>query len=427
MRLLNLDYLKPFATERQLEFIEAVQVALGNVSKAERMLGVSQGLIARSIGGLKAKAARRGCIPELGLYHNTSEPVNVERASIHYKATPTSPQHWLKINFKEEQYKQSVVEAVREAIEDPYKVEPFEISHSDYDTQNVYWINIGDAHLNMIAYESATGADFNMEICERELKMAVQIAIERIPPCERIVLQDLGDFTHFENFKATTEHSGNQMDYDKPFPNMTKIYTKLTRFIIDLALTKAKYVDYIANQGNHSRTNDIWSAVYINDIYEKTDRVNVIDNSSPFIAYRQGKVLVLSHHGDKVKPARLSAIMAHDFRADWGETEYHYIDMGHVHTNNKGEAENGAVWESFNILAAKDKYAHDGGWRSRQCLTVLIRNKEFGEQGRWTIDIREVWTRLIEKFGEANIYVPKPKRAHLPFGETLACNSPATQ
>jgi hypothetical protein len=48
------------------------------------------------------------------------------------------------------------------------------------------------------------------------------------------------------------------------------------------------------------------------------------------------------------------------------------------------------VYESWNQLAAPDKYAHDGGWRSRQCLSVVERSKTYGEVGRRTIPIARV-------------------------------------
>ena len=79
------------------------------------------------------------------------------------------------------------------------------------------------------------------------------------------------------------------------------------RFIVDLALTKAANVDVIVNQGNHSRTNDMWMAVLLRAVYGHTGRVNVLNNSSPFIAYRMGKTLVMTHHSDTAKPNRSGA------------------------------------------------------------------------------------------------------------------------
>lgn len=46
--------------------------------------------------------------------------------------------------------------------------------------------------------------------------------------------------------------------------------------------------------------------------------------------------------------------------------------------------------ESWNQLAPGDKYAHDGGWRSRACLTCVLRSKTYGEKGRITISAEEV-------------------------------------
>ena len=48
------------------------------------------------------------------------------------------------------------------------------------------------------------------------------------------------------------------------------------------------------------------------------------------------------------------------------------------------------VIESFNQLATSDKYAHEGGWRSRSCLTVVYRSKTYGEVGREILPLERV-------------------------------------
>lgn len=124
--------------------------------------------------------------------------------------------------------------------------------------------------------------------------------------------------------------------------------------------------------------------------YENNPRFNILNNDSVFIPYRMGNVFVLCHHTDKCKPTQLAAVMANDFAHDWGETAYHYIDGGHVHHRQTAKELNGAIYESWNQLAPMDKYAHDGGWRSRSCLNVVLRSKTYGEKGRITITAEEI-------------------------------------
>jgi len=86
--------------------------------------------------------------------------------------------------------------------------------------------------------------------------------------------------------------------------------------------------------------------------------------------------------------------------------EWHFKQM-------QSKEHEGARVESFNTLAAKDKYAHDGGWRSKQAMTLVFRSRTYGEIGRKTLPIQQVWDSLIAKHGEANVYVPQPRRAYI--------------
>jgi hypothetical protein len=246
----------------------------------------------------------------------------------------------------------------------------------------------------MLAHAAETGENFDVKIGEREVCGAIGMLIDEMPACERCVINDLGGFTHYENFAATTEASGHALDFDSRFPKMIKAYARIMRFIVDKALTKAQHVDGIVNQGNHSRTNDIWMAVLLRAAYEDTGRVHVLDNDSVFIGYRMGNTLVMTHHSDKCKPARLPDVMTADFRKDFGETEFHYIDIGHVHHSSVSQDINGIVVESWNHLAASDKWAHEAGYRSSKSITVVLRSKTYGEIGRRLLPIAEVRDRL---------------------------------
>jgi hypothetical protein len=275
------------------------------------------------------------------------------------------------------------------------------------------WIQIGDGHLGMLAHEAETGENFDLAIAERELCAAISILVDEMGEHDRVVINDLGDFTHYENFAATTEASGHVLDFDSRFPRMIKVYSRVMRFIVDKVLEKANTVDVIVNQGNHSRTNDIWMAELLRVAYGAGGRVNVLNNDSVFIGYRMGATFVMTHHSDKCKPAQLAHVMATDFSEDWGEAEYRYIDIGHIHHNMVLKEHPGVTVESFNTLAAKDRWATDGGYRSRQSITIIDRSRTYGEVGRRVLPIRRVRDLIaaaLAREGKA-VYRPAPKRA----------------
>ena len=116
----------------------------------------------------------------------------------------------------------------------------------------------------------------------------------------------------------------------------------------------------------------------------------VIDNDSVFIGYRMGNTFVMSHHSDKCKHNKLVDVMATDFREDFGEAKYKYIDIGHIHHKSIAKEYGDVTIESFNQLAPMDKYAFEGGGRSRSCLTCVLRSRTYGEKGRLIITAEEV-------------------------------------
>jgi hypothetical protein len=175
---------------------------------------------------------------------------------------------------------------------------------------------------------------------------------------------------------------------------MIRAYRRIMTAIVQRALTKAVHVDVIINQGNHSRTNDFWMAECLRAQFDHSGRVHVLDNDNVFIGYRMGNTFVMIHHSDKCPPQRLVNVMTTDFRKDYGETEFHYIDMGHVHHHFVSKEHPGVVIESWSHLAPNDKWAHDAGYRSRKSITVVFRSKLFGDVGRRHLPLEEVRARI---------------------------------
>ena len=293
--------------------------------------------------------------------------------------------------YRQDDYLEQSKEAIKEYCKDLPRIKSKKPSGlAKYNKDVIPWFNIGDGHLGMMAYHKEIGQSFDLSIAERELCAAMGIMIDEAPLCERCVVQDMGDMTHYENVAGKTDESGHDLDCDGRYPKMLMTYVRVMRFIMDKALAKFKFVDVIINQGNHSRTNDFWMQVLLTNFYEKESRVHVLDNQNIFIPYRMGNCFVMSHHSDKCRPKKLADVMTTDYRQDFGETEYHYIDIGHIHHNMVLKEHPGVVIESFNQLATEDAYAHEGGWRSRSSLTVILRSKTYGEIGRQKLPLERV-------------------------------------
>jgi hypothetical protein len=382
---------REWATEIQAKYLDAT-LEHGSMSKAAKALGVNKSVVITSMGYLRKMATRKGYSPQHDLTRPVPDGFALKGVSSYYPPTKDQPGQWVKLEADKERMHEMMQEIVHGFIEELPQI-PVSVGPDKWQSDVIPWVQIGDAHIGLLCHASEVGENFDLKIAERELCGAIGILIDELPSCERLVINDLGDATHYQNFQARTD-SGHDLDYDTRFPKMIKVYSRVMRFIIEKALEKARHVDVIVNQGNHSRVNDIWLAEMLRVAYGHTGRVHVLNNDSVFIAYRMGKTLVMTHHSDKCRPQHLAQVMTTDFRKDYGETEYHYVDIGHVHHGMVMKEHPGVVVESFNHLAATDKWAHDSGYRARKSITIILRSKTYGEVGRRLLPIQEIRDRL---------------------------------
>lgn len=399
--------LRKYATEREAEYLDLI-AEHGSSSAVERALGLSNDAVRKSIRRLKARAAKfGGYAPEAGLSHPVAEGFQLHGYS-HLTKTASGEPIWLKTSAIRERHTQAILDAI-EAIP-PKQLDIPAPRLSGVDAHDIIpWLNIGDAHIGMLAHENESGANFDIKIATREILQASFDLIDTAPDTERLVINDFGDATHYETFKAITQASGHILDFDTRYPRMIEAYYDVMTAIIEKALTKANHVDVIINQGNHSESNDVTAAIALRQVYKHEKRVNILRNDNPFIGYRMGDTFILTHHGHKLKPEKLRNVMSNDYAQDWGEAKFRYMWGCHVHHNAVKELD-GAKHESFNNLAPNDKHGHDGGWRSKQAMTMVYMSRKYGDTGRQLMPVEKVWD-AIRKVDQEH-YVPKPKRAY---------------
>lgn len=396
---------KPLTDDQLLEALRVVS-EYGSVTEAARRTEMNRATLQTRVNVARDKIKRGELADEItGMVAKGYEVP----AYSHLTKTVAGEPIWIKARKAEKDYWQAVKEAIGNRDPKPINIPPPRIQ--TFDSRDIVpWLNIGDAHIGMLAHEVESLANFDLKIAKAEILQAAFDLIDRAPDCETMVVNDLGDGTHYENMRAMTERSGHLLDADGRFYKMIDNYLDIMEAIIEKALHKARNVHLIINQGNHSETNDYWAARYFRRIYSKLGekRIKVLANENPFVGYRMGKTFVLIHHGHKVKPETLRQIMSTDYAIDWGEATFRYIDGGHIHHFSAKEL-GGAEWCSFNNLAPVDKHAHDGGWRSKQAMTLLLRSRTYGDIGRYKMPIEMVWDRIRETAPDH--YVPEPKRA----------------
>lgn len=388
----NPVYMQSCETWRQREVLKCVLDSDTHKEAAEK-LGISYRVLLKTLGRIERNATKRNLDEHTGT--NVPENYLIKGTSSLVDSEGNTRLKWVKTSLDQQKQQESLTAMCNAMCSELPIVDKIKSPAKKYDNQDVIpFFNIGDAHLGMLAHQMEVGHNFDMKIAERELTSALFNLMDRTAGYERCVIQDMGDFTHYENMAGVTEGHGHALDIDTRFTKLIEVYTRTMRSIIEYALARFKYVDVIINQGNHSRTNDIWMCNFLKHVYQKNKRLHILDNSSVFIGYRMGDTFVMSHHSDKCKHNKLVDVMATDFREHFGECKYKYIDIGHIHHKMQAKEYGDVTIESFNQLAPSDKYAHDGGWRSRSFLTCVLRSKKYGEIGREIITAEQVQDEL---------------------------------
>lgn len=400
-----------WVTDTQVRYLEAVKEH-GSTRKAAAALGVHKNAVWESIDRYNKEAARRGHAP--GHFDSGTAPgfgisgVTIQRIERDENGRMTG-QTWERQRPEDEAVQEMIREGVSAFMETPVIVPAFTCPDPSHDV--VPWIQIGDAHIGMLAHEAEAGADFNVEIAQREMCAAFKLLLDDIEPCERIVINDLGDRDHVENTEKQTSRTRVPLDAQRP-RLMIRTSSKVMRFVIDLALTKARFVDVIINQGNHSRFGDMYMNELLTVAYAPCGRVNVIDNESVFIGYRMGKTLVMTHHSDRCPVERLAGVMMSDFKQDFAETTFHYIDIGHIHHKTAVKERDGIVIESWNTLARGDKWHKESGYRARQSMSLVFRSRTYGDIGRRTVPIQMVYDAIRRGHDAEGVsFIPQERRA----------------
>ena len=381
----DLDGLKPFATYRQREFIEAVQRANGNIAQAERDMGVSAGLIARAIRTVKKFAALRGHSPDHDMTHVAPDPFVVKGVSTYYDADGVPRGQWVKTRADHN----AVAETVRQFVEElcdtargKYEPTPAPVIDTD-DLLTVY--KFGDPHFGMASTVQAGGDDFDVDEADRLTRGGIDRLVRVTPASRSCIVEVIGDTMHANDSKAVTPGHGHALDVDgRGFAYASLRAARAWCYVIERCLEKHAEVTVWMLEGNHDPDASQALAMAVALYFEREKRVKIDLGRAVFRYMRFGKVLLGAHHGDKVKMSDLPLLMAVDRAKDWGETEYRHISTGHIHHDVVKEVQ-GVRVESLRTLAAKDPYHHGKGYRALRDTRAAVYHSEYGEVERYTV------------------------------------------
>lgn len=364
-------------TDEQLQ--EELNAGMKNIDIA-RKYGISD----RVIRIRKAKLAKKGVGHGRDVSHLVPDGYKIKGTSSLVDEFGNTKLQWVKTDTDAErqvELMKAVVEGMKSEIT---PVAPVKAPRAKRDDKLLNLYTVSDFHLGMLAWGDESGDDWDMKIAEDLFSRWFDAAFQKAPDSGTGVINLLGDFAHFDSLVAVTPASGNVLDADTRYQKLVRYMIRMVRRVVDMALVKHKNVRLLIVQGNHDESGMIWLAEMFSTLYDNEPRVFVDTSPDVYKMVQHGKTTLFFTHGHKCRFEVVEPIMIAKFRKAFGESEYSYAHVGHLHHQKIVESRNMVV-EQHRTLAAKDAYASRGGWMSGRSANVITYSAEYGEVARLTI------------------------------------------
>lgn len=235
-----------------------------------------------------------------------------------------------------------------------------------------------DLHMGMHSWGEQTGADYDLKIAVANLQQNMDRLIESTPLASTCIIEDLGDVFHMNDSKNETPESGHRLDTDGRVPKVLLETLKAKRYCVDQALRKFETVEITGVSGNHDKDLAHSLTLGLMAAYDGNPRVKVHWNPGKWWVRQFGKNMFVAHHGDRINFNRIAEYVPAVWPKIWGETEYRYVDTGHVHHERVKDI-GGMTIRSYRTVAAADNYAASSGFYSRRSMHAQTFHKEEGQ------------------------------------------------
>lgn len=377
--------LEKFAeSEAQAEVAALLDSGLTKTQTAKR-LGISERNVYRAVTRIKANAVRRGYSPEHDMTHVVPEGYKVKGVSTYYNEDGKPTGQWVKSATDEERRAQALLEAVENAATALPKFKPAK-PPKQVDENLASLLTITDFHLGMKAWKDSDGDDWDLKIARDVFLNAIHDMLSASPKSGTGILNQLGDFLHWDGLVQVTPTSGHHLTGDDRYSKLVELSISVMTEAVHMMLKNFGKVVVVQAEGNHDLASSVWMRKFIKHRFEDEPRVEVVDNEFPYYAYQHGDIMLGFHHGHKMRMAQLQKLFASEprFRKLWGASKHAYIHCGHLH-HERVLDDAGCTVEQHPTLAARDNYASSHGYVSQRGAKVITYDKSDGEVHRVTV------------------------------------------
>jgi DNA-binding CsgD family transcriptional regulator len=353
--------------------------------EAAHKLGIGERNIYRTVTRIKANAARRGYSPDHDMTHVVPEGYKIKGVSTYYNEDGKPTGQWVKSAADEQQRVEALLKAVEDAATALPKFKPAKPPRqSDSDLASL--LTITDFHLGMKAWRASDGDDWDVTIARDVFMNAVHDMLKASPNSEVGILNQLGDFLHWDGLVQVTPTSGHHLTGDDRYSKLVELSINVMTEAVHLMLKKYQRVVVVQAEGNHDLASSVWMRKFLKHRFQDEPRVEVIDNEFPYYAYLHGKIMLGFHHGHKLRMAQLQKLFASEprFREMWGASDHAYLHCGHLH-HERVLDDAGCTVEQHPTLSARDNYASSNGYVSQRGAKIITYDKSEGEVHRVTV------------------------------------------
>ncbi len=239
-----------------------------------------------------------------------------------------------------------------------------------------------DCHVGMLAWPDETQGDaWDTDISKRVLVNTFYAMVDAAPPSHFGILNQLGDFLHFDSLLAVTPQSGHVLDSDSRYQLVVEAATSILELMVEKMLTKHQNVQVYMNEGNHDMAGSVWLRVLFARLFRDNPRVHVERSPNPYQCYHFGNTMIGFHHGHLAKWEKLPQVFAAQYAKVWGATEHRYVHTGHYHELHEKEHP-GIIVLQHPTIASPDAYAARNGYMSKRQAMAITYSSKHGEIGR---------------------------------------------
>jgi len=379
-----MKHLREFATVRDHEILDTIEEH-GTQVLAAKALGISTRSVERCIQRLKIRAARRGMSPEHDMVHMVPDGFIVKGVSTYYNRDGRPSGQWVK-STQDKRNARDIQEAFLDAFKDDIvRVAPTNPGTQEPDERLLNTFVYGDPHIGQRSWWEETGHDHDLHNAEQLFTKAHDDLVERSPAATTALILNLGDYFHADDGQNRTMRSGHHLDVDGRYQKVRRVGFRILRSMIQMCLRRHHKVVVWNIIGNHDDYSAVDLSLWLQVAYENEPRVHIETSANKFYYLQFGKVMLAATHGDTVRQEQMLGIMAADQPAMWGQCQYRYAHMGHVHHKSLRDLPGVSV-ETHRVLQPSDLWAHNAGYRSQRDAQCITYHWDHGEYARTIVN-----------------------------------------